>query len=79
MNTNFRKFVSDVENMQSDKKDSITYNTLKVLSDALMLDEMLAGECDPVEFLAETLIQLKRDDLKMMFQRRIDEIEQEEK
>ena len=74
MNNNFRKFVSDVENMQSDKKDSITYNNLKVLSDALMLEEVLAGECDPVEFLAETLIQLKRDDLKMRLKQIRDEI-----
>ncbi len=77
MNTNFRKFITDIEKMQDDKRDSITYNTLVKISEDLMLDELLLGECDPVEFLADTLINIKKKDMIERYSRRLSELKEE--
>lgn len=61
MNDNFRKFIRDIDKMNPDKKDSITYQTLETLADKLMLDELLCGEGDPVTFLIESLQEMQKD------------------
>ena len=76
MNSNLLKFIRDLDKINPDKQDSITYMTLKDLSDRLMLDELLCGEADPVEFLMETLKDMREDLLKNYHLRRLEEIEE---
>lgn len=77
MNDNFRKFIRDIDKMSPDKEDSITYQTLKTLSDKLMLEELLCGEADPVDFLIETLLDMKKESTKSMLLRRLELLEEE--
>ena len=77
MNSNLLKFIRDLDKMNLDKTDSINYNTLKDLSDRLMLDELLCGEADPVEFLKETLLDMKKDLIKNYHLRGLRNLEEE--
>lgn len=76
MNSNFLKFIRDLEKMNPDKEDSVNYQTLQELSDRLMLDELLCGEADPVEFLLETLQDMRKDLSRKYHLRRLKEIEE---
>lgn len=78
MNSNFLKFIRDLDKMNPDKTDSINYKTLKDLSDRLMLDELLCGEADPVEFLKETLLDMKKDLIRNHHLRRLKALEENE-
>lgn len=71
MNSNLRAFIRDLEKMQEDKSDSIIHKDLSLLAEALMLDELLCGEADPVEFLKETLISLRLQLIKDYHERRL--------
>lgn len=78
MNSNLRAFIKDLEKMQEDKTDSITYGSLSLLAEALMLDEILCGEADPVEFLKETLIQVRVQEMKAYHERRLLALEEKQ-
>lgn len=71
MNSNLRAFIKDLEKMQEDKTDSITYQSLEELAKALMLEELLCGEADPVDFLKETFIQLRLQEMKNYHEKRL--------
>lgn len=77
MNDNFRKFIRDIDKMSPDKEDSITYQTLKTLADKLMLDELLCGEADPVDFLIETLLEIQKESTRNMLLSRLERLEKE--
>jgi hypothetical protein len=49
--------------MKHRAEHSRNHEYFKRLADALMLDELLCGEADPVEFLKNTIIRL-RDEIK---------------
>lgn len=78
MNSNLLKFIRDLDKMNPDKNDSINYKTLKDLSDRLMLEELLCGEADPVEFLKETLLDMKKDLIKDYHLRGLRQLEEDE-
>ena len=77
MNSNLLKFIRDLDKINPDKMDSITYTTLKDLSDRLMLDELLCGEADPVEFLIETLKDMRKESLKSYYLRGLKNLEED--
>ena len=79
MNSNLRAFIRDLEKMQEDKSDSIIYKDLSILAEALMLDELLCGEADPVEFLKETLITLRLQEMKTYHEKRLLVLEEGER